>query len=83
MEPLGHFENILLKMKNVSRKEATVLGIMPPHLAHSAGRACPHEKALLLFHSWNNFPKRKAPLDFAKLPKIWFQAGTVGNLALA
>lgn len=36
-----------------------------------------------LFHTWNIFSKRKAPLDFAKLPKIWFDAETVGNLALA
>lgn len=35
------------------------------------GRTCPHEKGSLLFHTWTNFLKRKAPLDFAATKNLF------------
>ena len=65
----------------LAEKRQPSLGIMPSCTPHSAWRTCPHEKASLLFHTWNNFPQTKVSL-ISLLPKIWFDAGNVENLAL-
>lgn len=67
----GHSRNILLQMKNVGKNKVTIFeNYAFPGLTPNAGRTCPHGKTSSLFHTWKNFPKGKAPLGFAKLPKL-------------
>lgn len=83
MKSPGHLENILLKMKDAGRKEATILGIMALHLSRSIWEELAHMKRdLCSFILGLTFSKEK-PLLILLLPKICFHAGTVGNLALA
>lgn len=78
------FRIYFTKNENCWQKSGNHLGnYISPSLTVSAGRTCPHEKASWLLRTGNNFPQRKAPLDCANLPKVCFQAGTVGNLASA
>lgn len=73
MKSPGHSENILLKMKDAGRKEATVLGIMPPHLSHSIWEELAHRKRdLFSFILGITFSKEKLLLILLSYQKSGF-----------
>lgn len=79
----GHSENIFLKRKNVGKNKATIFeNYGSLCLTLNAGRTCPHGKTSSLSHTWKNFPKGKASLDFGKLSKLSFDVESVENLTL-
>lgn len=65
-------------------KRRPSLAIMPPHITHfiqeELARVKRHHCSFLL---GTTFPKEKHFFDFARLTKIWYDAGSVRNLALA